>query len=180
MKKEKIRQLDFEIDKLTNSIENSITGEIFDTEITRLFPKDFKQIKKNDWVFSWSKEMKNDANEIYKLTTINNPSIIHGLICVVDKHDHIFMSLIENAPFNKGKHKLYKGVAGNLVAYACKISFENGYDGIVSFIAKSQLIEHYSLTLGAKLFSGIRMYIDTKESLLLVKQYFKNFNYGKL
>ena len=52
------------------------------------------------------------------------------------------MDLIENAKFNKGRNKLYKGVAGNLVAFACKTSFENGFDGVVSFIAKSQLIDH--------------------------------------
>lgn len=90
------------------------------------------------------------------------------------------MSLIESASFNKGKDKVYKGVAGNLVAYAYKVSFDKGYDGVVSFIAKSQLIEHYQQTLGAQIFGGgNRMFIDTKESLVLVKQYFKNFNHGK-
>ena len=174
-------ELDFEIDKLTNSIENTLTGEVFDTEISRLFLKHSRQIKKADWGFDWHKEFKNSSNEIYKLTTVNNPTIIQGLICFTDKHDHIFMSLIESAKFNKGKQKLYKGVAGNLVAVGCKVSFEKGYDGVVSFIAKSQLIDHYHKTLGAKQF-GIsnRMFIDTKESYILVKQYFKNFNYGKL
>ena len=71
-------------------------------------------------------------NEIYKLTTINNSRIIQGLICITDKHDHIFMPLIESSKFNKGKHKLYKGVAGNLVAYCCKVSFEKGYEGVIS------------------------------------------------
>jgi hypothetical protein len=33
-----------EIDKLTNSIENSISGDVFDTEIFQLFGKDSKQI----------------------------------------------------------------------------------------------------------------------------------------
>ena len=83
------------------------------------------------------------------------------------------MNLIENASFNKGKKKLYKGVAGNLVAFACKTSFEKKYDGVVSFVAKTQLIEHYKQTLGAKLFAGNRMFIDTKESLMLVEKYFK-------
>lgn len=85
------------------------------------------------------------------------------------------MDLIENAKFNKGKNKLYKGVAGNLVAFACKTSFENNYDGVVSFIAKTELFEHYKQTLGAKLFGYNRMYIDTKESLMLTNKYFKNF-----
>jgi len=53
------------------------------------------------------------------------------------------MHLLENAPFNKGKTKIYSGVAGNLVAFACRISFQRGYDGNVSFLSKSQLIDHY-------------------------------------
>jgi hypothetical protein len=85
------------------------------------------------------------------------------------------MDLIENAKFNKGKSKLYKGVAGNLVAFACKTSFEKGYDGVVSFVAKTQLIHHYKQTLGAKLFSGNRMFIDTKEAQILTTKYFKDY-----
>jgi hypothetical protein len=85
------------------------------------------------------------------------------------------MDLIESAKFNKGKKKLYKGVAGNLVAFACKTAFEKGYDGVVSFIAKTTLIEHYTLTLGAKLFGGNRMFIDTREAYILTMKYFKEF-----
>ena len=43
--------LKFEIDKLTNSIENAITGEVFDTEIVRLLPTDAKLITKSSWQF---------------------------------------------------------------------------------------------------------------------------------
>ena len=90
------------------------------------------------------------------------------------------MSLIESAKFNKSRSKLYRGVAGNLVAFSCKVSFEKGYNGVVSFIAKSKLIDHYQQTLGAKQFGGSnRMFIDTNEALVLVKQYFKNLDYGK-
>jgi hypothetical protein len=60
------------------------------------------------------------------------------------------------------------------------MSFEKKYNGVVSFVAKTKLIEHYQQTLGAKLFAGNRMYIDTRESLALVLQYFKDFKYGKL
>ena len=86
------------------------------------------------------------------------------------------MDLIESAKFNKGKSKLYKGVAGNLVAFACKTSIEKGYEGVVSFISKTQLIDHYTETLGAKLFSANRMYIDTKEAQILTTKYFKDEN----
>ena len=36
MKNSRIQPLDFEIDKLTNSIENTITGEVFETEVVQL------------------------------------------------------------------------------------------------------------------------------------------------
>lgn len=175
MKKHKDIALDFEIDKLTNSIENAVSGEVFDTSITLLKTTDNKQIKKTEWVFNWQAELKDKARQVYKLTTVNNPTIIHGLISLTDKGDHIFMDLIESAKFNKGKNKLYRGVAGNLVAFACKLSFEKGYDGVVSFTAKTQLIKHYEQTLGAKLFGGNRMFIDTREALILTTKYFKDF-----
>ena len=55
------------------------------------------------------------------------------------------------------------------------MSFEKKYDGVVSFIAKTQLIEHYEQTLGAKLFGGNRMFIDTREATILTTKYFKEF-----
>ncbi len=175
MKKNEIIYLDFEIDKLTNSIENAISGEVFDTLIVKLKPTDGKSIKKTDWAFNWNNEIKDKTKQVYKLTTVSNPTIIHGLISLTDKGDHIYMDLIESAKFNKGKGKLYRGVAGNLVAFGCKMSFEKKYDGIVSFIAKTQLVKHYEQTLGAKLFGGNRMFIDTKEAFILTSKYFKDF-----
>ena len=175
MKELQETELDFEVDHLTNSIENAISGEVFDTVVTLLNPPDTRQIKRTEWTFNWQTEIKDKAKQIFKLTTVNNPTIIHGLISLTDKGDHVFMDLIESAKFNKGKNKLYKGVAGNLIAFACKVSFEKGYDGIVSFIAKTQLIHHYEQTLGAKLFGSNRMFIDTREALVLTTKYFKDF-----
>jgi hypothetical protein len=61
-----------------------------------------------------------------------------------------------------------------------KKRIEKGYNGVVSFIAKSKLIDHYHQTLGAKQFGrSNRMFIDTNEALVLVKQYFKNFDNDK-
>lgn len=167
--------LDFIIDKLTNSIENTVSGELFDTAIIKLNFPDSKQIKKIEWSFNWKAEIQDNSKQVFKLTTINNPQVVHGLISLTDKGDHVFMDLIESAKFNKGKNKLYRGVAGNLVAFACKMAFELSYDGVVSFNAKTQLVKHYEQTLGAKLFGGNRMFIDTREALILVTKYFKDF-----
>jgi hypothetical protein len=99
------RLANFEIDKLTNSIENAVTGEVFDTEISRLKPKDVKLINKKDWLFDWKLEIKDKTKEVYKLSTVNNPLIIQGLISIEEKEDHIFMHLVESAEFNKGGKK---------------------------------------------------------------------------
>jgi hypothetical protein len=86
--------------------------------------------------------------------------------------DHIFINLIENAPFNTGKKKLYEGVQGNLFAFACKLSWDNGNQGFVSFISKTKLMENYNKTLGAVNVFDQGMVIEPRQALKLIKQYF--------
>ena len=107
------------------------------------------------------------------MTIPNNPHIIQGLLSLTIETDHIYMHLLENAPFNIGQDKLYEGVAGNLVAYSCKISFQNGFEGYVSFTAKTQLIEHYQKSLNAINFGGQLMIINTLSANTLIDKYFK-------
>jgi hypothetical protein len=89
-----------------------------------------------------------------------------------DKGDHIFMHLIESNKFNRGTRKVYLGVPGNLVAFACKLSFDKGYDGYLSFESKTKLIGHYQKTLGADLLFDNIMAIDTEAAMKLIEQYF--------
>ena len=84
------------------------------------------------------------------------------------------MHLVESAPFNKGKTRMYSGVAGNLVAFACKLSFQRGHGGNVSFLSKTQLVEHYEKSLGAFHFGGRVMIIETESALKLINKYFQN------
>ena len=165
--------LDFEIDKLTRPIENVVTGDSFPTDITLISSKDIKiATKRNGWLFDWKVEFAQKQKEVYKLTIVNNPSIIQGLASLEIKADHVYVHLIENAPFNKGKSKMYAGVAGNLMAFACKLSFQRGHDGNVSFISKTQLIDHYVNSLGAFHFGGRIMIIETKAAIKLINKYF--------
>lgn len=69
---------------------------------------------------------------------------------------------------------MYSGVLGNLVAYACKLSFQRGHEGNVSFLSKTQLIEHYEQTLGAFHYGGRIMIIETRAALKLINKYFQN------
>jgi hypothetical protein len=167
--------IDIEIDKLTNSIENFITGDSFQTDVSLIDRNDLKSItKKIGWLFNWKKEYKQPDRDVYKLTIIGNRNVIQGLVSITEREDHVYMHLIESAPFNLGRNKVYLGVPGNLIAFVCRISFHRGFDGYVSFTSKTQLIEHYEKTLGAKNVGGHQMVINTEAALTLIDKYFKN------
>ena len=173
MKNDSNKGLVFEFDKLTNSIENVVTGDSFLTDVSVITLADLKTItKKNNWQFDWKSEYKQPEREVYKLTIVNNQLIIQGLVSLEIKSDHVYMHLVENAPFNKGRIKMYAGVAGNLVAFACRLSFQRGHQGNVSFHSKTQLVQHYIDSLGATHVGGRIMIIHTVAALKLIDKYF--------
>jgi hypothetical protein len=157
------------IDKLTNSIVNRYSGDSFDTEVIELQIDELKSLKKG-WQFDWNKEFK--IGKVYKLVIRHYPDVIQGLVSLIDKKDHLFMNLLESAPHNFGNNKIYEGVAGNLVAFSCKLSFENGYEGYVAFEPKTKLIDHYKKTLKAQLISSNRMIINSQAASILIDRYF--------
>jgi hypothetical protein len=172
-KKEKYHN-DFVIDRLTNSILNCISGDSLPTEVSRLSKVDLKQIsKKIGWNFDWKKELDLTDREVYKLTIKNSNQILQGVVSLTAREDHVYIHLIENAPFNRGKSKLYEGVAGNLVAFACQLSFQRGNEGYVSFLSKTNLIEHYIETLEAIQYGNHLMVVDRRAATKLVEKYFK-------
>ncbi len=170
---EKTQYIDIEIDKLTNSLENLVTGDSFPTDIVITSLNDLKSItKKENWLFDWKSEFMKPDRDVYKLTIVNNQTIIQGLISISVKTDHVYMHLIESAPFNKGKDKVYAGVPGNLVAFTCKLSFQRGFEGYISFLSKTNLINHYEKTLGATHVGNNLMIINTVAALKLINKYF--------
>ena len=169
-------QFDFEIDKLTHSLEDTATGDILLTEVLPLEKTDLSVIsKKMGWKFNWQTEYAAQEKQVFKLILQKEPKIIQGLICFEKRAGHIFMPLIETAPHNFGKTKKYFGVAANLVAFGCKLSFESGFEGYIAFESKTKLIGHYTKTLGAKLLFGQQMEMDTNASIKLINRYFPEF-----
>jgi len=165
--------LGIEIDKLTNSILNTISGDSFPTDVHPLTKADLKNITKiNGWTFNWKSEFKLLGRNVFKLTIRNNPDIIQGLLSVSDYNDHYYLHLIESAPFNLGKNKLYEGVPGNLFAFTCKTSWDKGYQGFVSFTSKTKLVNHYEKSLGATHVGKNKMIIFPQEALKLIKKYY--------
>jgi hypothetical protein len=166
-------ELDFEIDKITESIERAGTGESFATLVLPLDKADLELInKKGGWLFNWKKEFAQPSHNVYKLVTEKELDVIQGLVSVERKNDHVFMHLIESAPDNIGRKKKYEGVCGNLVAYGCKLSKEYEFDGETAFISKTALIAHYEKALGAVHVGGGRMIIREKDAIILINKYF--------
>lgn len=166
--------LEIEIDRLTNSVQNTISGDSFATEVHEIQKVELRTVTKaKGWKFDWKAELKVSDRTVYKLTIKDNPNIIQGLASISDYEDHFYLHLVESAPFNLGKKKLYTGVPGNLFAFTCKLSWDKGYQGFVAFQSKTKLIEHYENTLGAIHVGGHKMIIFPDAALRLIRQYFQ-------
>jgi hypothetical protein len=92
MEKKRTIAQDFVIDRLTNSILNTTSGDSFQTEISLLTKADLKNVtKKMGWNFNWKTEFDDIKKEVYKLTIEGNPSIIQGLLSLTIEFDHVYI-----------------------------------------------------------------------------------------
>ncbi|HEV2481548.1 MAG TPA: hypothetical protein VGS79_17880 [Puia sp.] len=168
----------FVVDELTNSIREVSSGKIFETEVLRVSAAEIKKVHKKDgWFFNWKTEFRESARNLYKLVLAGN-NTIQGLISLEPVPNQLFieMHLIEAAPHNHPSQKKFAGVAGNLVAFACKMSFDLGFEGYVAFTAKTNLVSHYIDSLGAQVIYGQnRMGIFTEAAKNLVDSYYKDY-----
>ncbi|MBK8701152.1 MAG: hypothetical protein IPN29_17085 [Saprospiraceae bacterium] len=68
--------------------------------------------------------------------------------------------------------KLYEGVPGNLFAFACRVSWDNGNQGILSFVSMTKLINHYEEAIGAVHIGNHQMVIYPDAAFNLIKRYY--------
>ena len=159
------------IDSLTDCLVETSTGKLVKTRyikrLTPIKPRDYR-----NWNFKWNTPEKN-GYDIYELFVENNP-VVQGRIALKIDGGVADIDIVESAPNNIGHTGEYTGVGGHLFAIACKVSVEAGCDGYVAFTAKNKLIEHYKETLGAKVISGQRMYIDENAAKILINKYLES------
>lgn len=166
--------VDVLIDDLTLCLVHAESGEEYDTVFEPLNLNDLKKISPSEgWInFNWKTEFNAPGRHVIKLM-VKGSDQIEGLISYEIAEGYVSINLVESAPRNVGKNKLFIGVGAHLFAIACKLSFDLGFEGVVSFIAKTKLIEHYQEKLGAILLGNHAMAIETPEAFELVKHYFK-------
>lgn len=166
------------IDKFTPCLEDTKTGDFVPTIFEKASKKELSALE--GWKFNWLDDELSGA-EIYKLH-LTGDDTIQGLVAVTDfKRDMaVYVNIAESAPHNLGKEKQFNGVGGHLFAIAAQVSVEKGYGGFVFMDAKnSELVKHYSQTLGAVLLGRphpYRMLIDEETAAKLLDIY--NFEEG--
>lgn len=143
-------------------------------EIKRALKKELP-LKKDNWNFDWKKLYAVEGSEIYKVSLLETPSQVEGLLMLtLFNGEMVFMNNVELAPRNLGKRKRYDQIAGCLLSYACRESFEKGkggYHGFLSFDSKTELIELYQKKYGASIAMGNKMFFDAVTGKKLMKKY---------
>lgn len=145
---------------------------------SEIVPMDSKTapLKKDGWNFNWRNTLKEKNSKTYILRTINSPEQIEGALHLKFEYDMLIMDVLEIAPHNIGsENKRYDYVAGCLIAFACRESFqiEGEYKGFLTFVSKTSLIKWYQEKYGAELALGQRMFIDWENGEKLIEKYLR-------
>lgn len=166
--------IDEEIDGSASSVIHQPTGQVFSTRIVAFGELDAGQRGGlSRWRFDWLAESRRRGTNVMALL-VEASETAQGLISLEKAEGFVAVNLLESAPHNVGQNKLFRGVAGNLFAFACAQSLAFGFDGFVAFEAKTELIEHYKTSLGAtQVGKSSRMIIASANAAQLVRQYFK-------
>lgn len=136
------------IDELTPCLQNTLTGELIETEVVQIRRKSFLQKfnRKNGWYTSWANL--SEDNEIFALV-IKGTIDIQGLLAIRNNSEMrtAFVTWMVSAPHNNpqlANYKKYTGVGGHLFAIAASKSEEYGYHcEMTGFAANRELLAHY-------------------------------------
>ncbi len=146
------------------------TGQKKQVTVNELVRADLKKITKQEYFFDW-KAARKDA-EMYKLSLTGDDGIV-GLVALVDvpAEYRIEIKLLASSAQNVGKGKLYEGIAGCLISFACREALTRYGDlACVSLIPKTELKPHYLSKYGM-LPGGKHVFLERKGLLDLIKKY---------
>ncbi len=146
------------------------SGNKVEALIEPLAHGDFKMIKRSRMFpnFKWDAEKR---NEVVKIRLKNSNEIL-GLMSLTDFKSElwILINLLQSSKDNAGAGKKYEGIAGCLIAYACRQAFKRGYDGTVALEPKTELAKYYTQKYGMKPF-GVHLYTTLENSERLIEEY---------
>ncbi len=146
------------------------SGDLVEALILEIEPKDFQKVKKGKgFVFDWSVEEKHD---VYKICLRGEETKILGLLSLIDHPAElrIHISLIEVIKEQVGRGKTLDHIAGCLIGFACGIAFRKGYEGFVSLLPKTRLIDLYQEKYGFRQY-GRLLALEHEQSKRVIDQY---------
>ena len=146
------------------------TGKRRSIVISKAENKYFKLLTKKRFSFSW-KTFCNLAT-VYKLQIKGEEDIL-GVIGLIDwpGEKRIEIKLLASSVENIGKGKRYSGIAGCLIAYACRQAVARyGAEACVSLVPKTELIERYMGKYHMQN-AGWQLYLDGANLIKLLKAY---------
>ncbi|CAH1195797.1 hypothetical protein PAECIP111893_00759 [Paenibacillus plantiphilus] len=120
--------------------------------------------------FNWRQYFRMKNVEVYKICVAGSTRL-EGAIALEHRGDHVWIHLIEKAPYNRGLLEQYKHVAHHLFAFATQRHLDHNGDGFVAFEIKTGLANHYIREYGAVPMSGSRMFIPDVAGLRLIEVY---------
>ena len=138
--------------------------------ISKVEDDEFKILTKKRYSFIWKIE-KNQAS-IYKLQIEEQKDIL-GVMALVDfpTESRMEIKLLASSKENVGKKKLYEGIAGCLIAFACRESLKRyGQLACVSLIPKTELKSYYMKKYGM-IDAGWQLFLDGLLLNNIIKKY---------
>ncbi len=170
------RALSIEIDEMTPCLRRLSDNQLVKTTFKRVNPKKGEY---SDWLFNWDEIAKDPDVDIVLELNAEGDNRPQGLLAMKDrpKNKTVAVADVETAPHNRTfkngiNSKEYNGVGAHLFAEAVKRSYELGFDGVIEFAAKSNLVKYYEKELGATQITSTRMFLDEQAAEKLYKRYY--------
>ena len=131
--------------------------------------EDHKKITKSKFFFNWKTEKE---NEVYKLMIAGTDEML-GLMSHINfpEEQRLQINLLTVAKENRGKDKIYDGIAGNLIAYACREGNRlYAEEACVSLQPKTELKKHYMEFYGMH-DAGMQVFLEGPNLFRLLEKY---------
>ena len=144
-------------------------GQKWKADINPVAEKDYKQITQKRYFFNWKEEQK---YQVLKLSLKDKDDIL-GLMSLelIPAEFRIRISLLALSAENVGRAGRYEGIAGCLIAYACRLAVSQfGEKACVSLVPKTKLRQYYINEYGM-LTAGNSLYLADEPLLQILSKY---------
>ena len=145
------------------------TGKSKTVVIEPIRSEDYKLITKSRYWFNWRTEKE---NSVYKLRIEGSEEIL-GIMSLVyfEEEKRFQINLLAVSKENRGSKREYEGIAGNLIAFACREILKlHGINGCVSLEPKTVLKIHYIKKYGM-LDAGHQVFLEGPSLLKILSKY---------